>query len=146
METSLSVLEKESKHPKLEPSPCTTFQCADKCCRYGVDVLVEEYDKLIATHLAKPSDFTGPEADEDGVMLYRTALGRRGCIFLLPKRGCRLHNTEYKPSVCLVFPRDKAEALEAYHDGYLPCVNPKPIPAVAGRRRRRAGNGNKKPA
>jgi Fe-S-cluster containining protein len=102
--------------------PCLEINCADLCCKYGVDVLPEEYDNLISHNLAQPGEFTGPEEDEEGVLLYRTREGKRGCVFLSDTRGCRLHNTQYKPSTCLVFPRDRAEALEAYQDGYLPCI------------------------
>jgi hypothetical protein len=121
MELPKPVMKKISRNHKPKLSPCLTFACADECCMYGADVEIEEYQKLIENNLAAPGEFTGPEEDE-GVMLYRTALGPRGCIFLLPERGCRLHNTQYKPRVCLVFPRDTAEAKEAYEDGYLPCV------------------------
>lgn len=114
----------KSIEPHSKMPPCLQINCADLCCRYGVDVLPEEYENLIAHHLADPAEFTGPEADEeDGAMLYRTAEGTRGCIFLSSTRGCRLHNTQYKPIVCQLFPRDRAEALEAYQDGYLPCIN-----------------------
>jgi Fe-S-cluster containining protein len=117
-------MQTEPIEPHSKMPPCLKIDCADLCCKYGVDVLPEEYENLIAHHLAEPAEFTGPEADEeDGVMLYRTAEGTRGCIFLSSSRGCRLHNTQYKPIVCQLFPRDKAEALEAYQDGYLPCIN-----------------------
>jgi Fe-S-cluster containining protein len=88
---------------------------------YGADVEVDEYDRLIKHELATPADFTGPEI-EDGIFLYRTAQGPRGCIFLLPERGCRLHGTDFKPRVCRIFPRDEMEMDEAYQDGYLPCA------------------------
>jgi Fe-S-cluster containining protein len=102
--------------------PCLQWNCADLCCKYGVDVQLDEYANLIEHRLAAPEDFIGPEKDDDGILVYRTAEGSRGCIFLAPTRGCRLHNTPYKPIVCQLFPRDEAEALEAYEDGYLPCV------------------------
>jgi hypothetical protein len=106
---------------KIEHLPCMEFECSDNCCTYGADVEVDEYNILISTALAKPSEFTGPE-ECDGALLYRTVLGPRGCIFLRPERGCRLHSTPYKPLICKIFPRDEAEAQEAYEDGYLPCV------------------------
>jgi hypothetical protein len=107
-------------------SPCETFDCNDDCCQYGVDVEVEERDLLIANGLAKPGDFTGPE-EEDGFLMYRTELGPRGCIFLLPERGCRLHHTGYKPLVCKIFPRDEAELREAFEDGSMPCYGHCPV-------------------
>ncbi|MBN1441014.1 MAG: hypothetical protein JW929_16540 [Anaerolineales bacterium] len=97
---------------------------------------IEEYEQLIAHGLATPADFTGPEEDE-GDWLYRTALGPRGCIFLLPERGCRLHNTDFKPQVCQVFPRDWEEAKEAYEDGYLPCFEEEYLAKVACGRKKR---------
>jgi len=113
----------ESADHKPEGPDCLKFNCWDKCCMYGVDVQLDEYANLIANHLAEPGEFTGPEDDDDGVMVYRTMEGSRGCIFLSATRGCRLHNTQYKPIVCQLFPRDQAEALEAYQDGYLPCIS-----------------------
>jgi Fe-S-cluster containining protein len=115
---------------------CLTFQCSDQCCRYGVDVETDEYRALIEHRLATSEEFTGPEEDE-GVWLYRTALGPRGCIFLLPERGCRLHNTEFKPAVCQIFPRDREEAREAFEDGYLPCVRAEFAGGNGHRRKRR---------
>jgi hypothetical protein len=119
----LTVMQDESMDHNSQMPPCLKFDCADLCCKYGVDVLPDEYAKLISSHLADPSEFTGPEEDEDGVLLYRTVEGKRGCIFLSDTRGCRLHDTQYKPIVCQLFPRDRAEALEAYQDGYLPCIS-----------------------
>ncbi len=116
-------MQAESIGTQSKMPPCLKIDCADLCCKYGVDVLPEEYANLIAQHLAEPGEFTGPEADEDGTMLYRTVEGKRGCIFLSSTRGCRLHDTQYKPIVCQLFPRDRAEALEAFQDGYLPCIN-----------------------
>jgi hypothetical protein len=116
-------MQDESEDHSTSSPDCLKFNCRDKCCMYGADVLPEEYAILISNHLADPGEFTGPEADEDGVMLYRTVEGKRGCIFLSATRGCRLHDTPYKPSVCQLFPRDQAEAQEAYEDGYLPCIS-----------------------
>jgi hypothetical protein len=75
---------------------------------------------MIDDGVAGAPDFTGPELD-DGDLLYRTALGARGCVFLEPARGCRLHTIGYKPSVCSEVPRDAEEVAEL--DGYqmLPC-------------------------
>jgi hypothetical protein len=135
MDTAATIERKTSRNHKPKLSPCLSFACADECCMYGADVEIKEYNQLIEHHLAVPEEFTGPEEDQ-GVMLYRTALGPRGCIFLLPERGCRLHNTQFKPSVCLVFPRDTEEAQEAFEDGYLPCVEEE-LSAIAARSRKK---------
>jgi Fe-S-cluster containining protein len=144
-EAAAPVMKKISRNHKPKLSPCLTFACADECCTYGADVEIEEYQKLIENNLAAPGEFTGPEEDE-GVMLYRTALGPRGCTFLLPERGCRLHNTPFKPRVCLVFPRDTAEAKEAYEDGYLPCVGEELAALAVRHREKRSGAREKSPA
>jgi hypothetical protein len=107
----------------IEMPPCMTIHCEDECCRHGVDVLPEERAALIANNLASPNDFTGPQEDEVGDLLYRTQRGPRGCVFLLPTRGCRLHSSGQKPSVCKDFPRDAEEILEAYQAGDLPCLD-----------------------
>ena len=122
MDPDISIKEVETEECTFKHPPCMTFNCSDDCCRYGVDVEIEEYHNLISNRLAVPKDFTGPEKDENGYLLYRTKLGPRGCIFLRPDRGCSLHNSGCKPAVCKVFPRDYEEAKEAYKDGYLPCV------------------------
>jgi hypothetical protein len=75
---------------------------------------------MIEEGAARESDFTGPELDE-GDLLYRTAIGPRGCVFLLPDRGCRLHQTGYKPEVCVAVPRDPEEVAELAGYGMLPC-------------------------
>ncbi|MBN2085212.1 MAG: hypothetical protein JW748_08285 [Anaerolineales bacterium] len=138
-------MKKISRNHKPKLSPCLTFACSDDCCTYGADVEIRERQLLIENNLAVPEEFTGPEED-GGVMLYRTALGPRGCIFLLPERGCRLHNTPYKPSVCLVFPRDTEEAMEAFEDGYLPCFEEEYNKIAAGCRKKRSGALEKTPA
>jgi hypothetical protein len=101
---------------------CLNFDCNDQCCQYGADVYPEEYAALLEAGLATQTDFTGPEEEEDGTLLYRTALDKRGCIFLKPTRGCRLHESGIKPYVCTIFPRDEEEAMEAHLDGYLSCI------------------------
>jgi len=85
-----------------------------------VDVWPHERQRLIDEGLANDNDFTGPEPD-DGDLLYRTALGPRGCVFLLPARGCRLHATGHKPEVCVEVPRDPEEVAELAGYGMLPC-------------------------
>lgn len=114
-------MDESSSRGAVTALPCLHFHCADDCCMYGADVEVDEYDRLVKNNLATPDEFTGPEID-DGIFLYRTAQGPRGCIFLLPERGCRLHGTDFKPRVCRIFPRDAMEVEEAYQDGYLPCA------------------------
>jgi hypothetical protein len=75
---------------------------------------------MIDDGIAAPTDFTGPELD-DGDLLYRTAIGARGCVFLEPERGCRLHAIGYKPSVCSDVPRDAEEVAELAGYQMLPC-------------------------
>ncbi len=75
---------------------------------------------MVENGIATAADFTGPELD-DGDLLYRTALGPRGCVFLQAERGCRLHAIGYKPSVCAQVPRDAEEVAELFGYGMLPC-------------------------
>ena len=75
---------------------------------------------MIDDGIATADDFTGPELDE-GDELYRTAIGERGCVFLDPVRGCRLHAIGYKPEVCAEVPRDAEEVAELVGYGMLPC-------------------------
>jgi len=75
---------------------------------------------MIADGIATAADFTGPVLDEDDLM-YRTALGPRGCVFLGPIRGCRLHPIGYKPRVCAEVPREAEEVAELFGYGMLPC-------------------------
>jgi len=70
--------------------------------------------------IATAGDFTGPQLDE-GELLYRTAIGSRGCVFLQPTRGCRLHAIGYKPSVCVAVPRDAEEGADMLEDDQMPC-------------------------
>jgi hypothetical protein len=106
--------------PILQQADCSTFPCREECCSVGVDVWPPERERLIDAGLALESDFTGPELDE-GDLLYRTAIGARGCVFLLPTRGCRLHVTGLKPSVCSEVPRDPEEVAELAGYGMMPC-------------------------
>ncbi len=106
---------------------CRTFDCADACCHYGVDVFPNERQALLDAGLARAEDFIGPEQDEAGDWLYRTRTNEYGCVFLLRSRGCHLHPTGKKPSVCIIFPRDHEEAHESYQAGDLPCY-----PAMTG--------------
>ena len=109
--------------PKLQvvQPDCLTYPCHEECCSVGCDVWPHEREALLAARLAAPADFTGPDCDEDGDLLYRTALGPRGCSFLDDARGCRLHDTGLKPEVCRLVPRDADEADEMVADGMLPC-------------------------
>lgn len=106
--------------PLLRQPDCTSFPCREECCSAGVDVFSDERDRLIADGIANAADFTGPELDE-GDLMYRTALGPRGCVFLEPTRGCRLHGIGYKPRVCSEVPRDAEEVGELFGYGMLPC-------------------------
>jgi hypothetical protein len=106
--------------PLITQPDCTTFPCREECCSAGVDVWPSERQRMIDDGIATEKDFTGPELDEDD-LLYRTAIGPRGCIFLAPSRGCRLHAIGYKPEVCGLVPRDEEEVGELVSHGMLPC-------------------------
>lgn len=108
---------------KLAVAPdCMTYPCQQECCSVGCDVWPHERSALLHHQLAAEADFHGPYQDEEGDWLYRTTLGERsGCIFLAETRGCRLHATGLKPSVCIVVPRSTKEADELAREGMLPC-------------------------
>jgi hypothetical protein len=106
--------------PLIEQPDCRTFPCKEECCSAGVDVWPEERQRMIDGGFATAVDFTGPELDEDD-LLYRTALGPRGCVFLDANRGCRLHAIGQKPSVCVAVPRDADEVREMFEDDMMPC-------------------------
>ena len=99
-----------------------TTDCGDACCSYGADVLPDEYDVIINSQVASAAQFTRP-FKRDGELLYRTRVRNGGCVFLMKQRGCRLHSSGHKPITCRTFPKDFAEAEEAYKDGYLPCFH-----------------------
>jgi hypothetical protein len=101
---------------------CMSYPCQEDCCSAGCDVWPREREALLARGLAQDTDFSAPYRDDEGDLLFRTALGARGCVFLLAAdRGCRLHDTGFKPEVCIVMPRDAAEAAEMADEGMLPC-------------------------
>ncbi len=102
---------------------CFSFPCKDSCCQHGADVFEHERDILIAAGIATAADFLLPETDETGITMYRTRKGPRGCVFLLDERGCRLHSSGHKPSVCSAWPRTFQEAKGAADDDYLPCFS-----------------------
>ena len=52
--------------------------------RRGVDVWPEERERMLKDRIATEADFAGPETDDEGDVLFRTALGPRGCTFLAP--------------------------------------------------------------
>ncbi|NLF40889.1 YkgJ family cysteine cluster protein [bacterium] len=113
----------------MDEFDCLGFDCRDACCRYGADVYPAEMKRLIDAGLARPSDFTGPDVDEEDEVMYRTRATRKGCVFLGPGRGCRLHATKLKPSVCSTFPLDEEEALEMHEEGAFPCYHLRFSPA-----------------
>jgi Fe-S-cluster containining protein len=100
---------------------CFSFPCADSCCQHGADVFEKERDLLISAGIATASHFSGPKKDKTGTVLYRTQIGTRGCVFLMDDRGCRLHVSGHKPSVCCEWPRTFREAKRAAGEDYLPC-------------------------
>jgi Fe-S-cluster containining protein len=111
------MIDKKICHPD-----CMRIDCGDACCRYGADVFPSEYEQIIASNVASARQFTKPYTSE-GDLLYRTRVRNGGCIFLMRQRGCRLHASGHKPLTCRTFPRDMAEAEEAFSDGYLPCFD-----------------------
>ena len=109
--------------PVLASPDCMTYPCSQDCCSHGADVWPAERDALLGAGHATAEQFTGPEPDDEGDLLYRTAVGPRGCVFLRPEgRGCGLHFTGLKPEVCRVVPRDYDEGEEMRDDGQLPCL------------------------
>ena len=111
-----------AKLPVIQQQPdCTTFPCHEECCSAGCDVWPHERSALLGAGLAEAKDFTEPYLDDEGDWLYRTMVGRRGCTFLGDERGCRLHHSGLKPSVCVLAPRDAAEADELEEESMLPC-------------------------
>jgi len=113
--------------PKQKPVPpiaapdCRTFPCHDECCFFGADVWPQERARIVRDGLGTEDEFTGPYDDTEGDTLYRTAVGTRGCVFLLPTRGCRLHVSGHKPEACIEFPVDAADADEMVAEDKLPC-------------------------
>lgn len=114
-------MQNESDENKGTPWDCFSFPCGDSCCQHGVDVFSHERELLISEGVATAADFSGPRTDRDGSVMYRTRKGPRGCVFLQDERGCRLHVSGHKPSVCCVWPRTFQEAKRAAGMGYLPC-------------------------
>jgi Fe-S-cluster containining protein len=113
--------EEKKKEKESAQWDCVSFPCGDSCCQHGVDVFAHERDLLISAGTALESDFSGPNTDEDGAVMYRTQIGPRGCVFLMDGRGCRLHISGHKPLTCHVWPRTFQEAQCAAGEGYLPC-------------------------
>ncbi len=105
----------------LSAPDCKTFPCADECCFFGADVWPAERERIVRDGLGTEDEFTGPYQDDEGDTLWRTATSQRGCVFLLPTRGCRLHVSGHKPSACVEFPVDAADADEMKDEGKLPC-------------------------
>ena len=113
----------ESENNEVPQWDCFAFTCEDACCQYGVDVFEEERNRLISAGKATAADFLRPKTDKAGTRLYRTKTGPRGCVFLLDERGCRLHASGHKPSVCRLWPRTFQEAKRAAGNDYLPCFS-----------------------
>jgi Fe-S-cluster containining protein len=114
---------------------CMTHRCTmvashrvklDACCQYGVDVTLDERDRILARTaeiraLLRP-DVTGPwfgtseelDPDAPGGRLVRTEVVTDGCVFLAhDRRGCAIHRASLengwdfrgtKPHVCRLFP------------------------------------------
>lgn len=105
----------------LAAPDCMTYPCQEDCCHAGGDVWPHERDAIIGRGLGSAADFVGPYRDDEGDVLFRTAIGPRGCVFLEARRGCRLHTTGYKPEVCVVAPRSPEEVDELVGEDLLPC-------------------------
>ena len=71
--------------PVLASPDCMTYPCSQDCCSHGADVWPAERDALLGAGHATAEQFTGPEPDDEGDLLYRTAVGPRGCVFLRPE-------------------------------------------------------------
>jgi Fe-S-cluster containining protein len=111
----------ESKEKEVLEWDCVSFPCGDSCCQHGVDVFAHERDALISLGKATAADFLRPKTDKTGTKMYRTKIGSRGCVFLQDDRGCSLHISGHKPSVCCEWPRTFQEAKRAAGENYLPC-------------------------
>jgi hypothetical protein len=107
--------------PLIVSPDCMTYPCQEECCSHGCDVWPQERAALLEKGLASVSDFDDGYTDDEGDWLFRTELGPRGCIFLKPDRGCRLHETGLKPEVCIAVPRNSTEADEMASYGMMPC-------------------------
>jgi len=105
----------------LQAPDCLTYPCRQDCCSVGCDVWPRERAALLQQGLAEVGDFLDAYVDEEGDELYRTAVGARGCVFLREDRGCRLHDTGFKPEVCVLAPRHPEEAEEMKEEELLPC-------------------------
>lgn len=113
----------ETEEKEASPWDCCSFPCGDSCCQHGVDVFEHERNLLIAAGKASTADFLKPKTDKTGTTVYRTKTGPRGCVFLLDERGCSLHISGHKPSVCREWPRTFQEAKHAAGKDYLPCFS-----------------------
>ena len=106
----------------LEQPDCQTYPCKEECCSAGVDVSPEERQRIIDDGHGRAEDFTGPERDEEDDLLYRTALGPRGCIFLAADARVPLALHRLQARVCAEVPRDAEEVdRDASSYGMLPC-------------------------
>jgi Fe-S-cluster containining protein len=125
--------------------------CGDACCQHGVDVAIEERDRILARADAlEPLVGVGrdhwfvPEIQQDtdfpGGAATRTAVVNGGCVFLRrDARGCALHahaiahGEDYhaiKPMVSALFPVTFGEGTlvcsEELVDGSLVCAGEGP--------------------
>jgi Fe-S-cluster containining protein len=132
--------------------------CQDQCCTYGVDVDVDNVERILAvaeelevfTETRRETWFTGevtsdPEFPGNGYT--RTAVNGSRCVFLdQVSRGCKLHRFcdasgrdyhDLKPMVSTLFPLTFDEGLlhasDEAVDGSLACVGPGPSVYEGGR-------------
>ena len=121
--------------------------CADACCQHGVDVSLEERDRILARAgelepvVGRPAgewfdDTVEPDADFPGGGVTRTRVVNGRCVFLRrDARGCSLHahaldrGEDYhdlKPMVSALFPVTFGDGLllaaDELVDGSLVCA------------------------
>jgi Fe-S-cluster containining protein len=102
---------------------CLSFPCNDGCCTLGVRATAAEKKRIIESGLGTEADFHNTPVHEDGEEYYYTRADQRGCVFLRPERGCRLHDHNIKPEICTYFPYDLEDAQEMYELGAMPCFH-----------------------
>jgi len=112
---------------------CMTFPCEDGCCRLGVRVTEEEKKRILASGLGVAEDFDPNPIEEEDGNYYHTIVTYRGCTFLLPSRGCRLHAHGVKPEICLYFPFDLEDAREMFEEDAMPCFHQRVFDPETGR-------------
>ncbi len=112
---------------------CMTFPCGDGCCTLGVCASKEEKERIIASKLGTEEDFDPEPIEEYDGIHYHTRVTMRGCVFLNPTRGCRLHQAGVKPVICSNFPFDLEDAQEMFEEDAMPCFHHRVFDKETGR-------------